>query len=80
MRWRFVLDGYEPGEIIPSPFPTAVRLVKGGLARRTWCGCRPASSSAKRRRQAARLLNNAIEVTNRQFKAFVDAGGYQKRE
>jgi formylglycine-generating enzyme required for sulfatase activity/dienelactone hydrolase/predicted Ser/Thr protein kinase len=83
MRWRFVLDGYESREIIPSPTPSELVLAKPG----EW----PAGMVHVSAGDAELPVENgstnvpeffidATEVTNRQFKAFVDAGGYQKPE
>jgi dienelactone hydrolase/predicted Ser/Thr protein kinase len=83
MRWRFALDGYEPREIIPSPMPDSVVLAKRG----EWPDGmvkvpagdveRPISNDST---AVPEYFMDVTEVTNRQFKAFVDAGGYQKRD
>jgi formylglycine-generating enzyme required for sulfatase activity len=83
IRWRFTLEGHEPRELIPSPVPEGVVLVKKG----DWPDGMvqvPAGDVE------LPITNDSVgvpdyfmdvtEVTNRQFKAFVDAGGYQQRE
>jgi formylglycine-generating enzyme required for sulfatase activity/dienelactone hydrolase len=83
IRWRFTLEGHESRELIPSPVPEGVVLVKKG----EWPDGMvkvpagevelPVSNGTA---SVPDYFMDVTEVTNRQFKAFVDAGGYQKRE
>ena len=84
MRWRISKDGYEPQEIAPNPFPSPVVLVPMGTSPAGMVHV-PAGSFALDRRGAKSVSLpeywiDRLEVTNREFKAFVDARGYQKRE
>jgi predicted Ser/Thr protein kinase len=81
-RFRIVKEGFEPVEIvaagsqiqlhrreeIPSGMVWVSNIPKGGA--------NPAVAPA----EAGDFWIDKYEVTNRQFKEFVDAGGYQKRE
>ncbi len=83
MRWRLALEGYESRELIPSPRPEGVVLAKKG----EWPDGMvqvpagevelPITNGAT---DVPAFYIDVTEVTNRQFKAFVDAGGYAKRE
>jgi formylglycine-generating enzyme required for sulfatase activity/dienelactone hydrolase len=83
MRWRFALDGYETREIVPNPIPETLTLVKSGAAPP---GMVPVPSGTVEDPAVHSQVTipgfwiDAFEVTNRQFKAFVDAGGYQKQD
>ena len=83
MRWLFALDGYEPREIVPNPGPETLTL-RQGRRRPAGDGAgapgRGRGSVAHSEVKVPGFWIDAFEVTNRQFKAFVDAGGYQKRD
>jgi eukaryotic-like serine/threonine-protein kinase len=83
IRWRFTLDGYEPLEVVPNPFPRDVVLVRAGSAPPAMSNVPAGIFEAERRGISMELPSywiDTFEVTNRQFKEFVDRGGYQKRE
>jgi formylglycine-generating enzyme required for sulfatase activity/dienelactone hydrolase len=79
-RWRLTKDGYEPREIAagrrvglvtlkrPGETPDGMVYVPGG-----------ATPSDEESAPLTDFWLDRYEVTNRQFKAFVDAGGYSKR-
>jgi predicted esterase len=79
-RWRLTRDGYDPREIAagrrvglvtlsrPGETPAGMVYVPGA-----------ASPSDEESAPLADFWLDRYEVTNRQFKAFVDAGGYSKR-
>jgi cephalosporin-C deacetylase-like acetyl esterase/predicted Ser/Thr protein kinase len=86
LRFRFVKEGFEPVEIAagemygtihfrlhPKDATHAGMLWVSKIAKR---GAYPAVAPA----EAAEFWIDKYEITNRQFKEFVDAGGYQKRE
>ncbi|MEO6222196.1 MAG: bifunctional serine/threonine-protein kinase/formylglycine-generating enzyme family protein [Vicinamibacterales bacterium] len=84
LRWRISRDGYESQEIAPNPFPIQIVLVPKGSSPAGMVHV-PAGSFALDRRGAksvdlAEYWIDTFEVTNRQFKAFVDADGYRKPE
>jgi dienelactone hydrolase len=84
LRWKLVKEGFEPVELASGfPLPRSVTLVPQGQA--------PAGMvrvpGGRYRYQATRVVDlpdyywlDRFEVTNRQFKEFVDGGGYRKRE
>ena len=83
MRWRFARDGYEPREIIPNPVPERLHLSKAGTAATGMVEAPAGEVELPTKHSSIRLPGfwiDATEVTNRQFKAFVEAGGYQKRD
>ncbi len=83
MRWRFALDGYEPREIVPNPGPETLTLVKAGAAPPGMVLVPQGTVEDPAVHSEVKVPGfwiDAFEVTNRQFKAFVDAGGYQKRD
>jgi eukaryotic-like serine/threonine-protein kinase len=83
IRWRFALDGYETRELIPNPFPDGVVLVKKGEWPDGMTKVPAGDVELPVTNDSASVpeyFMDVTEVTNRQFKAFVDAGGYQKRE
>jgi hypothetical protein len=68
-----------------SPF--ACRSTASAASRRTWCASRAEAwgwgsrgSTTSRRVVLGDYLIDRTEVTNRQFKRFVDEGGYRRRE
>lgn len=85
LRWRVEKDGFEPMELSDYPF-----FPQGALQ----LALRPAGSSPPGmvwvpggdRQISGESVNlesfwiDKFEVTNRQFKEFLDAGGYRKRE
>ena len=83
MRWRFALDGFEPREIVPNPGPETLTLVKAGAAPPGMVLVPQGTVEDPVVHSEVKVPGfwiDAYEVTNRQFKAFVDAGGYQKRD
>ena len=83
MRWRFTLTGHDPLEIIPNPFPTSASLVRSGTAPPGMVRVAAGTFEAERsdtRMPLPEYWIDTYEVTNKQFKEFVDLGGYQKRE
>ena len=85
-RWRFARDGAAPEEFaIRGPGPVSLTLnaggdasevaVTGGAVNSWLTGIEPIE-----RIQAPDFRMAKDEVTNKEFKAFVQAGGYQKRE
>ena len=83
MRWRFALAGHDPLEVVPNPFPSDISLVPAGTAKPGMVRVRAGVFESERRNVAVNLPEywiDTYEVTNRQFKEFVDRGGYSKRE
>lgn len=83
MRWRFALDGYETRELIPLVYPHAVDLARPGSLPPGMVQVPAGEVEDPVRGTEVKLPEffiDATEVTNRQFKAFVDAGGYRRRE
>ncbi len=83
MRWQFLLDGYDPVEIVPNPFPANVRLVPAGTGPPGMVRVPAGEFERARDRTSVELPEywiDTFEVSNRQFKAFVDGGGYRTRE
>ena len=83
MRWRYTLNGYDTLEIVPNPVPMQVSLTRNGSAPPGMVKV-PAGPLELPSRQIEISLPefwiDANEVTNRQFKEFVDRGGYRTRE
>jgi formylglycine-generating enzyme required for sulfatase activity/dienelactone hydrolase len=81
-RWRFTLEGHDPLEIVPNPFPMEMSLVRSGDGPpgmvRVPAGSFEQESTVSDVKLPAYWIDT-YEVTNRQFKAFVDRGGYQNR-
>jgi formylglycine-generating enzyme required for sulfatase activity/predicted Ser/Thr protein kinase len=81
-RWKIELKGYQTVEAASHPAPLAIRLdpektVPAGMVRI------PGGSFTLRSLDPVTLDDfwmDRYEVTNREFKVFVDAGGYAKRE
>jgi formylglycine-generating enzyme required for sulfatase activity len=83
IRWRFTLAGYDPLEVVPNPFPRDVVLVRAGSAAPAMSNIPAGIFEAERRGVRMELPAywiDTFEVTNRQYKDFVDKGGYQNRE
>ena len=84
LRWRITKDGYEPQEIAPNPFPGQIILVPTGTSPAGMVHIPAGRFALDRLNSTSVNLDeywiDTLEVSNRQFKAFVDAGGYQKRE
>ena len=93
--WRFEKDGYEPLEVLRSTafapfFPgLAVTLSRRGSLPSDMVavdipaigvGLTLTGFDYNKRVPVADFLIDRYEVTNTQFKAFVDVGGYEKRE
>jgi formylglycine-generating enzyme required for sulfatase activity/predicted Ser/Thr protein kinase/predicted esterase len=83
MRWRFELDGYESREVVPNPFPERLSLTRAGTGRSGLVHVPAGEVEVPGESASASLPEfwiETTEVTNRQFKAFADAGGYQNRD
>ena len=83
MRWRFALDGHEPREVIPNPFPELLVLARPGSQPPGMVHVPAGEVELPSQNSSTALPSfwiDGTEVTNQQFKVFVDAGGYQRRE
>ncbi len=83
LRWKFLLNGYEPVELAMAPgrLPPLVKLFPLGQAPEGMVRV-PAERYAYRTTQEVELADywlDRFEVTNREFKKFVDQGGYRER-
>ena len=80
-RYRFIKDGYEPREIAAPMRVPAVRLSRTGEAPDGMVLVTPGGRTGLPSPiPLSEFWIDRYEVTNRQFKGFVDAGGYSKRE
>lgn len=80
LRWRIALEGYEPVHLVfnPGRLPPSLKLVPVGEAPPGMIRV-PGGQYAYRNARAGELQDywlDRFEVTNRQFKQFVDQGGY----
>ena len=81
-RWRISKEGFQTVETVSSPKPLTIQLdptgsIPPGMVRV------PGGSFQYRSSRPVTLAGywlDKYEVTNRQFKEFVDRGGYQKKE
>lgn len=83
MRWRFAKEGYEPLEVAPNPRPVDVRLLPAGTSPAGMVYVPAGPLELESRRTSVDLGEywiDKFEVTNQQFKAFVDAGGYRHQK
>jgi eukaryotic-like serine/threonine-protein kinase len=83
MRWRFTLDGHEPREVIPNPFPEPLSLARPGSPPPGMVHVPPGEVELPSQNSSTALPAfwiDGTEVTNEHFKVFVDAGGYQRRD
>jgi formylglycine-generating enzyme required for sulfatase activity/dienelactone hydrolase len=83
MRWRFTLAGHDVLEIAPNPFPHEVALARTGTAPPAMVRVPAGTFEQERELIEVRMPEywiDTYEVTNRQFKEFVDRGGYQNRD
>ena len=83
LRWKLSLDGYEPVELAANPgkLPASVKLVPRGQAPPGMVRV-PGGHYGYRATRAIELADywlDRFEVTNREFKEFVDKGGYRER-
>jgi formylglycine-generating enzyme required for sulfatase activity/dienelactone hydrolase len=79
-RWRLTKDGYDTREIAAGRRVGLVTLNRPGETPRDMVYVPGAASpSDEESAPLADFWLDRYEVTNRQFKAFVDAGGYSKR-
>jgi dienelactone hydrolase len=82
LRWRIEKPGFEPIEYAAYPFPKPTFVLHApdssppGMV---WVAAGRPTVSGKAVDLAGFWLDK-LEVTNRDFKKFVDAGGYRKRE
>jgi formylglycine-generating enzyme required for sulfatase activity len=84
VRWRVSKDGYDPLEVAFALFvgPKALELkpkdsTPPGMVRVPAAQYQPVDGPAHKLDE---YYLDKYEVTNREFKAFVDAGGYRRRE
>jgi formylglycine-generating enzyme required for sulfatase activity/dienelactone hydrolase len=83
MRWRFTLAGHDPLEIVPNPYPGSVSLARAGTAPSGMVRVPAGTFEAERitiKTPLPEYWMDAYEVTNKQFKEFIDRGGYENRE
>jgi serine/threonine protein kinase/dienelactone hydrolase len=80
-RWRIQKPGFEPAEIAPAFWTLHVKLHPVGSVPKgmVWV---PGGETAVEGKTVERdgFWLDQYEVTNRQFQAFVDGGGYRKRQ
>jgi formylglycine-generating enzyme required for sulfatase activity/predicted Ser/Thr protein kinase len=82
-RWRFSKEGFDTREIAPNPYPLNITLVRSGSGPQGMVPVPPSAYELDRSRTSLALPGfwiDTYEVTNRDFKAFIDSGGYQKRD
>ena len=83
VRWRISKEGYETLEASPSAPPYEFRLTPSKEITSGMVFVPGGEFSLESTGQTVKLPDfwiDRFEVTNRAFKQFVDAGGYQKRE
>ncbi len=83
LRWKLVMDGYEPVELAfnPGGLPPSVKLVPREQAPAGMVLV-PGGRYAYRTTRAVELADywlDRFETTNREFKKFVDKGGYAEQ-
>jgi eukaryotic-like serine/threonine-protein kinase len=91
-RWKVEKEGFHPHEFVPLPIAVAVSPVHVDLSalgsipanmvkiKRPALALNLTGFDFSRTVQAGDFLIDKYEVTNRQFKAFVDAGGYSAQQ
>jgi len=84
LHWHITRTGYEPLDVARSADEMSpIRLVRIGTAPGGMVFVPPGEFLLESANQAVRLPGywlDRYEVTNRQYKAFVDAGGYRRHE
>jgi eukaryotic-like serine/threonine-protein kinase len=81
LRWKIAKDGYEPQELAFDPGPITATLYQTPIA--PGMVHIPAGTFPFQATQPMKLDEfwlDRYEVTNRQFKEFIDRGGYQERK
>ncbi|HEV8334833.1 MAG TPA: protein kinase [Candidatus Polarisedimenticolia bacterium] len=81
LRWKLVKDGFEPVELT-SPLPSSVKLFSSDQVPHGMVHV-PGGSYQYQATPPVELGDywlDRFEVTNREFKQFLDRGGYEKRE
>jgi DNA-binding winged helix-turn-helix (wHTH) protein/formylglycine-generating enzyme required for sulfatase activity/dienelactone hydrolase len=82
MRWRFALEGHQAREVIPNPYPETLVLSPAAATPPGMVHVTAGDVEVPSERRSVALPEfwiGATEVTNREFKGFVDAGGYRTR-
>jgi eukaryotic-like serine/threonine-protein kinase len=83
LRWRLTKSGYDTLEVGQGPNDLQLRLVPSGSSRPGMVLVPRGSFQLASNNEDVQLPDywlDRCEVTNREFKRFVDAGGYRKRE
>ncbi len=83
LRWRLTKTGYDPLEVGQGVDTLEFRLVPSASSRAGMVLVPHGSFQLESTNEQVELPDywlDRYEVTNRQYKAFVDAGGYRKRE
>lgn len=82
MRWRFTLAGHDTLEVAPMGLPAGITLVRTNTAPAGMVRVPTGTFNNEHRRQTVAIPAywiDRFEVTNRQFKEFIDRGGYRDR-
>jgi formylglycine-generating enzyme required for sulfatase activity len=82
MRWKFALAGHDTLEVAPMGFPAGVTLVRTNTAPPGTVRVPNGTFNSEHRRLTVTIPAywiDRFEVTNRQFKEFIDRGGYRDR-
>ena len=83
LRWRITKDGYTPLESSPNDPPFRFELVRANTAPAGMVHVPAGTFDLESDNHSVAIRDfwiDQYEVTNRQFKQFVDRGGYRRRE